>query len=197
MKIALAVFGAVAVFVLVVGFWFMGIYNGLVSKQEAVNSAWAQVQTQYQRRLDLIPNLVETVKGVANFEKSTLTAVTEARSKVGSFQVDKSVLNDPAQFKKFADAQGDLGHALQHMMVVMENYPQLKSDANFRSLQDQLEGTENRIAVARRDFNDSVQVYNTAIRMFPASAVAGLSHFEKKAYFEAEETAAKAPAVKF
>ncbi|MBI3554552.1 MAG: LemA family protein [Elusimicrobia bacterium] len=197
MKTALIAVGVLVGLFVMLGLWFMGVYNGLVTKQEAVNSAWAQVQTQYQRRLDLVPNLVETVKGAANFEKSTLTAVVEARSKVGSFTVDKSVLNDPAQFKRFADAQGELGRALSHLMAVVENYPNIKATENFRSLQDQLEGTENRIAVARRDFNEAVQGYNVGIRRFPASVIAGVAGFKEKAYFAAEETAQTAPAVKF
>jgi LemA protein len=183
--------------VLLLGLGLMGVYNGLVSKQEAVNSAWAQVQNTYQRRFDLIPNLVETVKGAANFEKSTLAAVVEARSRVGSFTVDKSVLNDPAQFKKFQAAQGELGQALSRLMVVVENYPQLKATENFRSLQDQLEGTENRITVARRDFNEAAQTYNVAIRRVPASLIAGMAGFKEHPYFEAEAPAQKAPQVKF
>ena len=183
--------------VILLGLAYMGVYNGLVTKQEAVNSAWAQVQNNYQRRFDLIPNLVETVKGAANFEKSTLTAVVDARSRVGSFTVDKSVLNDPAQFKKFSAAQGELGNALSRLMVVSENYPQLKSTENFRSLQDQLEGTENRITVARRDFNEAAQDYNAAIRRMPASLVAGRAGFKERPYFEAAAPVQNAPQVKF
>ena len=193
MKAALIAVGVVVL----LGLAYMGVYNGLVAKQEAVSSAWAQVQNNYQRRFDLIPNLVETVKGAANFEKSTLTAVVDARSRVGSITVDKSVLDDPAQFKKFAAAQGALGGALSRLLVVAENYPQLRSTENFRSLQDQLEGTENRITVARRDFNDAAQAYNTAIRTFPASFIAGRSGFKERPYFEAEAPAQNAPHVKF
>ncbi len=197
MKSALIAVGAVLGVLLLMGLWYMGVYNGLVSKQEGVNSAWAQVQNVYQRRLDLVPNLVETVWGAANFEKSTLSAVVEARSRVGSFTVDKSILNDPAQFKKFEASQGELGRALSRMMVVMENYPQLKATENFRDMQVQLEGTENRIAVERRTFNEVVQVYNTAIRRLPASIIANMSGFKERPYFEAEPTAQKAPQVKF
>ena len=188
---------AIVAVIVLLGIWFMSAYNGFVSRQEAVNSAWAQVQNVYQRRADLVPNLVETVKGAANFEKSTLTAVVDARSRVGSFTVDKSILNDPEQFKKFQQAQGELGQSLSRLMAVMENYPQIKATENFRSLQDQLEGTENRIAVARRDFNDAARLYNTAIRRMPASIVAGYGHFLPRPYFEAEATAQKAPQVKF
>ncbi len=183
--------------VLLLAMWAFHTYNTLVGSQETVNSSWSQVQNVYQRRADLVPNLVETVKGAANFEKSTLTAVVDARSRVGSFTVDKSILNDPEQFKKFQQAQGELGQSLSRLMAVMENYPQIKATENFRSLQDQLEGTENRIAVARRDFNDAARLYNTAIRRMPASIVAGYGHFLPRPYFEAEATAQKAPQVKF
>ena len=194
MKTALiAVTGVVLALLL----WFIGTYNGLVGRQEAVNSAWAQVQNVYQRRLDLVPNLVETVKGAAGFEKSTLTAVVEARSRVGSVTVDKSILNDPGQFKKFEEAQGQLGGALSRLMVVVEKYPELKATENFRDLQVQLEGTENRITVERRTFNEVVQDYNTAIRRMPASLVASFGGFREKSYFEAAPEAQKAPQVKF
>jgi LemA protein len=197
MKPALIAVAAFIGFIVLLGLSYMGIYNGLVTKQEAVNSAWAQVQNVYQRRLDLVPNLVETVKGAANFEKSTLTAVTDARSRVGSFVVDKSILNDPEQFKKFEAAQGELGRALSHLMAVSENYPQLRATENFRDLQVQLEGTENRITVERRTFNETVQDYNTSIRRVPASIIAGMSGFKEHPYFQADAEAAKAPQVKF
>ena len=155
---------AVIVVIVVVGGWFGLTYNGLVARREAVSSAWAQVQNVYQRRADLVPNLVETVRGAANFEKSTLTAVTEARAKVGSFTVDRSVLNDPQKFQQFEQAQGDLGRALGRLMVVIERYPEIKATQNFHDLQVQLEGTENRITVERREFNSVAQVYNTAIK---------------------------------
>ena len=183
--------------IVIVGVWFAGTYNGLVSKREAVSSAWAQVQNVYQRRSDLVPNLVETVRGAANFEKSTLTAVTEARAKVGSFTVDKSVLNDAQKFHQFEEAQGDLGRALGRLMVVMERYPELKATQNFRDLQVQLEGTENRITVERREFNEIAQLYNTAIKKVPANLVAGLGGFKERPYFEAEAAAQHAPQVKF
>lgn len=197
MKNALLAVGVVILLLLVAVMSFFGVYNGLVSKQEAVNSAWAQVQNVYQRRLDLVPNLVETVKGAANFEKSTLTAVTDARSRVGSFVVDKSILNDPDQFKKYEAAQGQLGQALSRLMVVSENYPQLRATEAFRDLQVQLEGTENRIAVERRSFNDAVQAYNVAIRQMPTSFVAGMAGFKEHPYFQSDQGAEKAPVVKF
>ena len=197
MKPIIAVLGAVVVLVLVVGLWFMGTYNSLVNRQEAVKSAWGQVENVYQRRMDLVPNLVETVKGAAGFEKSTITAVTEARSKVGSITVDKSVLNDPAQFKKFAAAQGELSGALSRLLAVAENYPALKATENFRDLQVQLEGTENRIAVERRAFNETAMAYNAAIRRVPANIVAGFGGFKERPYFEAEPEAKKAPQVRF
>ena len=197
MKPALVALGAFIGFVGLLGLAYMGIYNGLVSRQEAANSAWAQVQNVYQRRADLVPNLVETVKGAAGFEKSTLTAVTDARARVGSFVVDKKVLEDPEQFKKFEAAQGELGKALSRLMAVSENYPALRATESFRDLQVQLEGTENRISVERRSFNEAVQDYNVATRRFPASIVAGMAGFKQRPYFEADQGAAKAPAVKF
>ena len=197
MKALGIVVGAVAVAVLAVAVWFVGTYNSLVGQREAVNSAWSQVQNVYQRRADLVPNLVETVKGAANFEKGTLQAVVEARAKVGTIQVDKSVLNDKAKFQEFQQAQGQLSGALQRLMVVVERYPQLTATGNFRDLQVQLEGTENRIAVERRTFNEVAQTYNTSIKRMPASIVAGFGHFEERPYFEAAPEAQKAPAVKF
>ena len=183
--------------VVVVGIWVAGSYNGLVRSEEAVKSAWSQVENVYQRRLDLIPNLVATVKGVANFEKETYTAVTEARSRVGQIKVTPEMLNDPNAFAKFQKAQGELGSAISRLLVVSENYPQLKANQNFLDLQSQLEGTENRIAVERRNYNQVAQGYNTSIRSFPRNFVAGFFGFKAKAYFEATEGAAKAPEVKF
>ena len=192
----LLLLGLVVAIVLVV-LYFVLAYNSLITLRTRIDNSWSQIDVQLKKRYDLIPNLVETVKGAANFEKSTLTAVVDARSRVGSFTVDKSILNDPEQFKKFQQAQGELGQSLSRLMAVMENYPQIKATENFRSLQDQLEGTENRIAVARRDFNDAARLYNTAIRRMPASIVAGYGHFLPRPYFEAEATAQKAPQVKF
>lgn len=194
MKTALAAASAVLALVLV---WAVASYNGLVGAQENVNKTWADVQGSYQRRLDLIPNLVETVKGAAGFEKSTLAAVVEARSRVGSFTVDPSIVSDPDKLKQFDAAQARLGAALSRLMVVVEKYPDLKASQNFRDLQIQLEGTENRIAVARRDFNEAVQAYNAAIRRLPAAVIARLAGFTARAYFEAGPEAAKAPTVKF
>ncbi|HVE13198.1 MAG TPA: LemA family protein [Elusimicrobiota bacterium] len=197
MKSALVAVGSMLALAVLLGLWYMGVYNGFVAAQEATNSAWAQVQNDYQRRVDLVPNLVEAVKGAANFEKSTLTAVVDARARATSFTVDKSILNDPAQFKKFEAAQGELGSALSRLMVVVEKYPELKATQNFRDFAVQLEGTENRIAVARRDFNQAAQDYNVRIRRMPGSIVAGISGFKERPYFEAAAGAEKAPAVKF
>lgn len=183
--------------VAVVALWAVGTYNSLVGRQEAVNGAWAQVQNVYQRRADLVPNLVQTVKGAARFEKSTLTEITEARARVGSVQADASTLSDPAKFKDFAAAQDRLGGALSRLLVVVERYPELKANANFRDLQVQLEGTENRIAVERRDFNAMVIGYNAAIRKLPAALIAGIGGFKARPYFEAEAGAASAPKVDF
>ena len=177
--------------------WGVGAYNGLVRKQVAVDGAWANVENVYQRRADLIPNLVETVKGVANFEKSTLTAVVEARAKATQIVLSPEVVNDPAKFRQFQAAQGELSSALARLLAVAESYPELKANQNFLELQSQLEGTENRIAVERRRFNEVVQDYSTAIRVFPASIVAKLAGFGPKAFFEADAGAEKAPAVKF
>jgi LemA protein len=182
--------------VAVVG-WGVGVYNGLVRRQVAVDTAWSQVQNVYQRRMDLIPNLVETVKGAANFEKSTFTAVTEARAKASQMMLTPEILNDPARFRQFQQAQGELSGALSRLLVTVENYPQLTATQNFRELQSQLEGAENRIAVERRRFNETVQGYNTAIRVFPASMLAGPFGFSPKAFFEAEPSAEKAPKVQF
>jgi len=191
------ILGAVALVAVVIGLWFVGSYNGLVAKREAVNSAWSQVENQYQRRMDLVPNLVEVVKGAGKFEKETLTAVMEARSKATAITIDKSLLEDPAAFKRFEAAQASLGSALSRLLAVAENYPQLTATQGYRDLQVQLEGTENRIAVARKDFTDSAQDYNTAIKMFPGSVVAGFGGFKERPYFSADAGAAKAPAVKF
>jgi LemA protein len=197
MKIIGAVLGAAVVAVLVVGLWAVGAYNGIIGKNEGVKTAWSQVENQYQRRADLVPNLVETVKGSSKFEKDTLTAVVEARAKVGQVSIGKGVLEDPAAFKKFEEAQGGLTSALSRLMVVVEKYPELKSTQGFRDLQVQLEGTENRVTVARMDFNNAAQDYNTSIKVFPGSLVAGFGGFKERPYFAAAPEAAKAPAVKF
>jgi LemA protein len=175
-----------------------GSYNHLVKLQQSVNSEWAQVQNVYQRRADLIPNLVATVAGAANFEKSTLTEITEARASVGQVKIDaNSAPTDAAKLAEFEKAQGALSSALSRLLVVSERYPDLKASANFRDLQAQLEGTENRISVERGNFNTAVQNYNTAIKSFPAVFYAGAFGFAEKPYFTATTGADKPPAVQF
>jgi len=171
-------------------------YNGMVSKEENVKAKWGTVQSQYQRRSDLIPNLVATVKGAANFEKSTLVEVTDARARATSIQVDPTKLN-PETIQKYQAAQGQLSTALGRLLVASENYPTLRSNDNFTALQAQLEGTENRINVARIDFNSAVQDYNTTIRSFPAVITAKLFGFNEKGSFTAEANAQNAPKVSF
>lgn len=173
-------------------------YNTMQANEEAVIAAWGNVESSYQRRVDLIPNLVEVVKGYAKHEADTLLAVTEARAKVGSMQVTKDVLNDPASLNKFQQAQGELSGALSRLMVVVERYPDLKANQNFLDLQKQLEGTENRINVARERYNSSVQIFNTSIRTFPNSLTNSLMlHLSRKEAFKAEEGAKVAPKIKF
>ncbi len=174
----------------------VGSYNKIVSLDQTVQSKWGAVQTDYQRRADLVPNLVATVKGVANFEKGTLVEVTEARAKATSIQVDPTKLT-PETIQKYQAAQGQLSTALGRLLVASENYPQLKATENFTGLQAQLEGTENRIAVARRDFNDAVQSYNTKIKSFPSNIVAKFGSFTEKGYFQADAASANAPKVQF
>ncbi len=191
---------AIAVIVVIVlGFflWGTGVYNRMVGLDEQVRSSWGQVESQYQRRADLIPNLVATVKGYAAQEKDVLLGVTEARAKVGQLTVTKEVLEDPAAFSKFQAAQDQLSSAISRLLVVSENYPNLKSNENFLSLQTQLEGTENRIAVERRRFNEVVQQYNTSMRRFPGSFVANMTGFREKQYFKGKEGSENAPEVKF
>jgi LemA protein len=171
-------------------------YNSMVQMDENIKAKWGVVQLQYQRRSDLIPNLVAAVKGAANFEKSTLTDVINARAKATSIQVDPSKLT-PESIKAYQAAQGELSQALGRLMVVTENYPQLKTNENFLGLQAQIEGTENRISVARNDFNSAVQEYNTKIRSFPANITAKMFSFSEKGYFQAEAGADKAPKVQF
>jgi LemA protein len=171
-------------------------YNLMVQQDEAINQAWSQVENAYQRRADLIPNLVETVKGYANFEKQTLTDVIEARAKATSVNINASNLS-PEAIQQFQSAQGGLSSALSKLMVVVEQYPDLKANKNFLELQAQLEGTENRIAFERKKFNDTVGVYNAGIRRFPRLIVASIFGFKKRGYFEAAEGSEKAPAVKF
>jgi LemA protein len=176
--------------------WIFGSYNGLVNREEAVSNQWANVESQYQRRMDLIPNLVNTVKGYADFEKSTLTQVIEARSNATSVKLDASNLT-PDKLQQFQQAQDGLSSALSRLLVVMERYPDLKANQNFLDLQAQLEGTENRIAVERKRFNDVVNDYNATIRRFPGVVIANLFGFDRKGYFQSAEGADKAPEVKF
>jgi len=197
-KIGLLGCGAVVLVVVVIGAMVLaGGYNSLVGADEGVKSAWSQVENVYQRRADLIPNLVATVKGVANFEKETYTAVTEARAKVGQIKVSSDQLSDPAAIARFQQAQGELGSALSRLLVVSENYPELKANQNFLDLQSQLEGTENRITTERQKYNNVAQGYNTMRRRFPRNIVASLFGFKDKAYFTADAGSNKAPEVKF
>ncbi|HEX4963685.1 MAG TPA: LemA family protein [Thermoanaerobaculia bacterium] len=190
---------AAVVVVVIVVLFAMSTYNGLVTAEQTVEAQWAQVQNAYQRRADLIPNLVATVKGAANFEQTTLTQVVEARSRVGqvSAQATQQILNDPQKFQQFQQAQDGLSSALSRLMVVVERYPDLKSVATFQALMVQLEGSENRIAIARRDFNLAAQDYNTRIRKLPAALFAGMFGFQPKPYFQAQAGAETAPKVDF
>ncbi len=190
---------AAVVVVLIFGMYLVGVYNGLVGAQQAVESQWAQVQNVYQRRADLIPNLVASVKGAANFEQTTLNQVIEARSRVGqlSTQASNQILNDPAKFAQYQQAQDGLSSALSRLMVVVEQYPQLQAVQAFRDLMTQLEGTENRVAVERRTFNQVAQDYNTRIRRFPAALFASMMGFQPKPYFQAAPGAETAPKVDF
>jgi LemA protein len=187
---------------LVIGLLLIGgcmtcnVQKSLVTLDENAKSKWGEVQNQYQRRADLIPNLVNTVKGAANFEKSTLEAVINARAKATSVQVNPENLT-PEKIQQFQNAQGELSQALGRLMVVVERYPELKANQNFLALQDQLEGTENRITVARKGFNDAVQEYNTKLRIFPNNIFAGMMGFERKGMFEADKNAQHAPQVQF
>ena len=196
--------GALILAVLIFGGYFVGVRNNLVGLDEQVNAQWAQVESQYQRRYDLIPNLVRTVQGAANFEKSTLEAVVNARSRVGQVAAPSgppgsgaAIPNDPAKLAQFEAAQAGLSGALSRLLVVVEQYPDLKSNKNFLELQSQLEGTENRIAVERQRYNQVASSYNTAIRRFPASMVASMSGFKPKAYFKGAAGSSQAPNVQF
>jgi LemA protein len=194
--------GAVLIILLVilviVGFALGGSYNRLVKLDQDVNEKWAQVQNVYQRRADLIPNLVSTVSGAANFEKSTLIAVTQARASVGQVKLDPNKApTDAAQLEQFQQAQGQLSTALSRLLLVSERYPELRANQNFLSLQAQLEGTENRISVERGNFNEAVKNYNTAVRSFPTALFAGMFGFSPRPFFNAQPGADKAPEVKF
>lgn len=196
--------GALVLAVLIGGAYFVSVRNNLVGLEEQVNQQWAQVESQYQRRYDLIPNLVRTVQGAANFEKSTLEAVVNARSRVGQVSspagppgAAAAIPSDPNAMQQFEAAQQGLSSALSRLLVVVERYPDLKSNQNFLELQSQLEGTENRIAVERQRYNTTAQQFNTAIRRFPASLVASMSGFKAKAYFKGVAGSAEAPQVDF
>ena len=180
----------------VIAIWAVTGYNGLVSMDENVSNQWANVETQYQRRADLIPNLVNTVKGYAAHEQETLKGVVEARSKATQIKLDASELT-PEKLAQFQQAQGELTTALNKLLAIREAYPDLKANQNFLELQAQLEGTENRINVARKNFNDAAKNYNTAIRRFPKNILAGMFGFDKRAYFEAQEGAEVVPTVEF
>ncbi len=182
--------------VVLLGLWVMSMYNSMVKMDERVGSQWANVETAYQRRADLIPNLVNTVKGYAAHEKETLEAVVKARAEATSTKIDPSNLT-PEKLQAFQKAQNGLSGALSKLLLVVERYPDLKANQNFLELQAQLEGTENRIAVERRKFNEAAKEYNQAIRMFPKNIIAGAFGFEKKAYFKAAEGSENAPKVEF
>ena len=182
--------------VAVLAIWGVSSYNGLVKMDESVNTAWSNVENQYQRRADLIPNLVNTVKGYAAHEKETLEAVMAARSKATQMTIDADNLT-PEKLQAYQKAQGEIGSSLGRLLAITEAYPDLKANENFKELQAQLEGTENRISVERRNFNETARSYNTAIRTFPRTIIASMCGFDKRPYFEAEEGANKAPEVKF
>ena len=191
-KIGLIIGAILLLFIL----WLASAYNNLVKTDENATQAWAQVENAYQRRADLIPNLVKTVKGAANFEKGTLESVIRARAEATSVKIDPTNLNE-ASIEAFEKAQNGLSASLGRLLMVMENYPELKATENFKELQSQLEGTENRISVDRKKFNECVQSYNVRVRRFPINLVAGIFGFEEKGYFKATEGAEKAPEVDF
>jgi LemA protein len=195
--IALAVIGFIVIIGIILVVWGVGSYNNLVTLNESVNQSWSQVENQYQRRADLIPNLVNTVKGYADFERGVLTDVTEARARVSQFNITPEVLNDPQAFQRFQQLQGELSGALSRLLVTVENYPTLKANENFLQLQAQLEGTENRISVERRRFNQTVQSYNTTIKRFPTSIFASIFGFGEKQYFTSTPGSETPPKVEF
>jgi len=185
--------------IVIVAIWGISTRNHLVTQEEGVKEKWSQVENVYQRRMDLIPNLVNTVKGYASHEKDTLEGVIQARSQATQISGDalKNAINDPQAFQKFQESQAGLSSALSKLMVVVERYPDLKANQNFLELQNQLEGTENRIAVERKRFNEAAKDFNVSVRKFPTSLIASFSGFKEKAYFEADQGAAKAPEVHF
>jgi len=190
---------AIVLVIVLVFFVITGVsgYNRVVKLDQGVSQSWSQVENQYQRRADLIPNLVETVKGAANFEQETLTRVIEARAKATQVQITPEQLEDPEALRRFEQAQGELSSALSRLLVTVEQYPELKANANYLALQDELAGTENRIGNERRRFTETVQTYNTAVKSFPMNVLAGMFGFHPKAYFEAREGAEEAPKVNF
>lgn len=194
--------GSIALVIIVLLLGFAGCsgvssYNSMVQEQEEVRQAWANVESNYQRRSDLIPNLVNTVQGSADFERETLTAVTDARARATSIQIDADDLDDPQKLQQYQQAQSELGKALGRLLAVSENYPDLRTTEQFQTLMAQLEGTENRINVARRDYNEAVSQYNTQIRSFPTNIIAGITGFDTREPFEAEAGAEEAPEVNF
>ncbi|MEA1972812.1 MAG: LemA family protein [Candidatus Cloacimonadota bacterium] len=192
------VFAVLIIILLMVFSYGRKNYNRMVELNEEVKSKWSQVENQYQRRYDLIPNLVQTVKGYASHEKETFQSIAEARAKAGGvFNISKDVLNDPATFQKFQKVQNTLGQALHRLMVVQERYPELKADKNFLALQDQLEGTENRISVERKRFNDTAKLFNVFIKRFPQVMFAKMMGFEETQYFKSSAGADEAPKVQF
>jgi LemA protein len=197
MRTGLLVLAVIAIIIIGGLVWGIGVNNELVRSEQAVNEKWAQVQNVYQRRADLIPNLVETVKGFAAQERTVLEEVTKARASVAGIKATPELINDPAAFRKFQQAQQELGGALSRLLVTVERYPELKSNQNFLALQSQLEGTENRIAVERMRYNEAVRDYNTRLRLFPGSMVASFRGFKEKAFFEAAPGSEQAPKVKF
>jgi LemA protein len=197
MKPGLLVLGVLILVVVLAGGWAVSVNNSLVSLDQAVQESWAQVQTVYQQRADLVPNLVETVKGFAAQERTVLEEVTRARANVAGMKVTPEVLNDPALLRKFQEAQSQLSGALSRLLVTVERYPELKSNQNFLALQNQLESIENRVANERRRFNESVRAYNTSVRSFPSGLVASFRGFREKPFFEAAPGSEVAPKVQF
>jgi LemA protein len=197
MRTGLLVLAVVGIIIIGGVGWAIGVNNQLVRSEQLVNEKWAQVQNVYQRRADLIPNLVETVKGFATQERTVLEEVTKARASVAGIKATPELINDPQAFRKFQQAQQELGGALSRLLVTVERYPELKSNQNFLALQSQLEGTENRITVERMRFNEAVRDYNTRLQLFPASLVASFRGFKPKPFFEAAPGSEQAPKVKF
>jgi LemA protein len=197
MRALVAVLVVLGILVVVLVGWAVSVNNQLVRLEQDVNEKWAQVQNVYQRRADLIPNLVETVRGFAAQERTVLEEVTRARAAATGIQLTPEALSDPQALERFRAAQGELGGALSRLLVVVERYPELRSNQNFLALQSQLEGTENRIAIERRRYNEAVREYNTRLRLFPGSLVAAVAGFRPKAFFEASPDAATPPRVKF